>query len=173
MSRRTLCLVRSHLQESVYMPSDKPPSIAFAVRALQPKDKAAWLKLWDGYLAFYKAEVASDITQVTWLRFHDGDEPMYALGAFDGDALLGIVHAVKHRATWSEGWYLYLEDLFTVPSARGRGVGKALVEAIYAMADELGAARVYWHTHESNGVARRLYDHVGHNAGFLQYRRPV
>lgn len=146
---------------------------AFSLRALRHDDKAAWQELWAGYLAFYKANVDPAITQITWQRFHDDAEPLYALGAFDGDRLIGIVHCVKHRATWTDGWYIYLEDLFTVPHARGRGVGKALIEAVYALADELGAARVYWHTHEGNESARKLYDHVGHNAGFLQYRRPV
>lgn len=121
---------------------------------------------------FYQVALDEAVTQVTWKRFHDHTEPMYVLGAFDEARLLGIVHAVKHRATWTDGWYIYLEDLFTVPDARGQGIGKSLINAVYAMADEIGASRVYWHTNEGNTKARTLYDKIGHNAGFIQYRRP-
>lgn len=143
------------------------------IRPLTPDDYQNWLPLWNGYLRFYQAKLDDEITQITWMRFHDENEPIYALGAFQEERLLGIVHAVKHRATWTAGWYLYLEDLFTVPDARGQGIGRALIEAVYDLADELGAARVYWHTHETNTAGRALYDKVGHNAGFIQYRRPA
>lgn len=159
--------------EQVVVTLSSPTRQPFSIRPLMPDDYHAWLPLWQGYLAFYQARLDPKVTEVTWARFHDQDEPVFALGAFDGDRLLGIVHSVKHRATWTEGWYIYLEDLFTVPEARGQGIGRALIEAVYAQADALGAARVYWHTHETNAAGRALYDKVGHNAGFIQYRRPV
>ncbi|MFK7793517.1 MAG: GNAT family N-acetyltransferase [Devosiaceae bacterium] len=155
------------------MSASRPSYGPLAIRALIPADRHAWQTLWDGYLAFYEARVDPEVTDTTWKRFHDVDEPMYALGAFDGDRLLGIVHCVKHRATWTDGWYIYLEDLFTAPNARGKGVGRALIQAVYTLADAHGTARVYWHTHQNNESARKLYDAVGHNAGFVQYRRPV
>lgn len=142
------------------------------IRPLVPDDYQSWLPLWNDYLRFYHSELDEAVTQMTWARFHDQSEPMYALGAFDGEQLLGIVHAVKHRATWTKGWYLYLEDLFTVPHARGQGVGSALIKAVYDLADEIDASRVYWLTHESNTAGRALYDKIGHSAGFIQYRRP-
>lgn len=143
------------------------------IRPLTSDDYQNWLPLWNGYLNFYQSKLDEAVTQITWQRFHDENEPIYALGCFDGAKLLGIVHAVKHRATWTDGWYIYLEDLFTLPDARGQGVGKALIKAVYDLADELGASRVYWHTHETNTAGRALYDQVGHNAGFIQYRRPA
>lgn len=142
------------------------------IRPLVPDDYQNWLPLWNGYLSFYQAKLDEAVTRITWTRFHDEKEPMYVLGAFDGEELQGIVHAVKHRATWTDDWYIYLEDLFTVPHARGQGVGRALIEAVYNLADEIGASRVYWLTHESNADGRALYDKVGHNGGFIQYRRP-
>jgi len=152
--------------------ASSPTGQPFSIRPLTPGDYEAWLPLWQGYLTFYKATLDPAVTDVTWERFHDDDEPMFVLGAFDGDQLLGIVHCVSHRATWTEGWYVYLEDLFTVPQARGQGIGKALIQAVYDKADEISASRVYWHTHETNAAGRALYDKVGHNAGFIQYRRP-
>ena len=149
-----------------------PTRQPFSIRPLVWGDREDWLPLWQGYLDFYGATLDPAVTEVTWQRFHDADEPMFALGAFGGEELLGIVHSVVHRATWTQGWYIYLEDLFTVPQARGQGIGRALIEAVYVKADALGAARVYWHTHETNTAGRALYDKVGHNAGFIQYRRP-
>ena len=154
------------------MTTSSPTRQPFFIRLLSPHDHEAWLPLWHGYLTFYGARLDDAVSQVTWNRFHDPGEPMYAMGAFTDESLLGIVHCVKHRATWTDGWYIYLEDLFTVPQARGQGIGRALIEHVYGMADEMGASRVYWHTHETNEAGRALYDKVGHNAGFLQYRRP-
>jgi GNAT superfamily N-acetyltransferase len=78
---------------------------------------------------------------------------------------------VLHPATWATTDYCYLEDLFTAPAARGKGVGRALIEAVYARADQLQCARVYWLTHETNTTARALYDKLARHAGFIQYRR--
>lgn len=144
-----------------------------AIRPFAADDYPHWRPLWDGYLAFYEASLPEAVTATTWARLLDPAEPVHGLGAWQGPLLVGLVHTVVHRATWTQTSYVYLEDLFTVPQARGRGVGRALIEAVYAQADAIGATRVYWLTHESNAVARRLYDAVGHNAGFIQYRRPV
>ena len=145
---------------------------ALIVRPLYGQDRKPWQRLWQGYLDFYKADLDPAVTDITWQRLIDPDDTVFGFGAFEGQTLVGIVHAVRHRATWTTGWYIYLEDLFTAPDARGKGAGRALIEAIYEKADALGAARVYWHTHHTNDTARRLYDRVGVDAGFLQYRRP-
>lgn len=98
---------------------------------------------------------------------------MFALVAEDNEThkLIGLVHCVIHRGTWAIGNFCYLEDLFTALAARKRGVGRALIEAVYARADEMRCERVYWLTHEGNETARRLYDQVAKNLGFIQYRR--
>ncbi|KAA2235669.1 GNAT family N-acetyltransferase [Salinarimonas soli] len=142
-----------------------------AIRPLTPADRPAWEPLWQGYATFYKATIPPEVTDTTWARLHDATEPMHALGAFEGERLLGIVHLIFHRSTWTSGPYCYLQDLFTVEEARGRGVGRALIEAVYARAAEEGASRVYWLTHETNAQARILYDKVADRTGFIQYRK--
>ncbi len=146
---------------------------ACAVRALRRDERAAWEALFAGYQRFYEIALAPEVVDTTWSRIHDPAEPVFALGAFDHDRLAGIVHFIFHRSTWLIGPTCYLQDLFTIPQARGRGVGRALIEAVGERAREAGAGRLYWLTHESNEAARLLYDKVAENAGFIQYRRQV
>ncbi|MGE3933943.1 MAG: N-acetyltransferase family protein [Rhodospirillaceae bacterium] len=145
-----------------------------AVRPAVAADFDAWLPLWRGYQAFYEVDIPAESTALTWRRFLDPAEPMHALvAADDGGPLVGVVHYIFHRSCWTAGDYCYLQDLFVAPERRGAGVGRALIEAVYAAADAAGIARVYWLTHESNVAGRRLYDRIARNSGFIQYRRPA
>lgn len=148
------------------------PVTAITVRALQADDYAAWLTLWRGYQTFYHVSLSDAVVATTWQRLFDPAEPMFVLGAFDAQQkMLGMVHAIYHRSCWTEGDYCYLQDLFTAEDARGCGVGRALIEAVYQRAHEHGASRVYWNTHESNATARSLYDKLADRPGFIQYRK--
>lgn len=144
---------------------------SFAIRSLSPEDRPAWEPLWVGYQAFYQTSIPPAITDTTWQAFHDPRTPVHALGAFQDGQLLGIVHYLFHHSTWTIGPYCYLQDLFTAPEARGKGVGRALIEAVATAAREAGASRVYWLTHETNAQAMVLYDQVATRSGFVQYRR--
>ena len=150
-------------------------SAAPTIRPVTRADYARWLPLWSGYNAFYgrsgPTALADEVTQATWARFFDAYEPVHAMVAQDGSEIIGLVHYLYHRATTVIAPVCYLHDLFTVPAARGRGVGKALIEAVYAEARAGGAARVYWVTQESNATARRLYDQVAEMSGFIVYRK--
>lgn len=142
------------------------------IRQSKPSDRAAWEPLWQGYLTFYESELPAAVTDTTWARFHDSAEPMMCLVAEDDDGnLIGFTNIIFHRGTWAIGDFCYLEDLFVAPVARNRGVARALIEAVYALADERGAERMYWLTHETNTTARALYDKVARYRGFIQYRR--
>jgi GNAT superfamily N-acetyltransferase len=141
------------------------------VKPVGQNERAAWEPLWAGYLTFYKTSVPTSTSDVTWSRFHDPAEPMHLLGAYVDGRLTGIVHYIFHRSTWTPGNYCYLQDLFVDDSARGLGLGRALIEAVYAKAKEAGASRVYWLTHETNAQARILYDQVADRPGFIQYRK--
>jgi GNAT superfamily N-acetyltransferase len=141
------------------------------IRRLRSDERAAWEPLWKGYLDFYKTSVPQQTYDATWARLHDPNEPMELLGAYVSGKLLGIVHYIYHRSCWTVGNYCYLQDLFVAEEARGRGLGRALIEAVYREARAAGASRVYWLTHETNSTARALYDTLADRPGFIQYRK--
>ena len=143
------------------------------VRRLQARDKAQWLALFKGYIAFYQAEVAENVFETTWRRMLAGDGGFHiGLVAVDAsDSPIGLAHILFHRSTWSAGWYCYLEDLFVDPARRRQGAGRALIEAVYREADARAASRTYWMTQESNRTARCLYDSLATLSPFVQYRR--
>jgi len=145
------------------------------VRSIVPKDYDQWLPLWEGYNAFYgrsgPTALAPEITRMTWSRFFDAYEPMYALVAESGGQLLGLTHYIFHRSTISIAPVCYLQDLFTIESSRGKGVGRALIHGVYEQAKLAGSGRVYWLTHETNHAAMQLYDKVAERSGFVVYRK--
>jgi GNAT superfamily N-acetyltransferase len=146
-----------------------------AVRPVVKDDFPQWKPLWDGYNAFYgragQTALPLEVTQVTWSRFFDAAEPMHALVAEDAGKLLGLAHFLFHRSTIQIAPTCYLQDLFTVEQARGKGVGRALISAVYQFALAAGSPRVYWQTHESNKSAMQLYDKIAEKSGFVVYRK--
>ena len=144
---------------------------AIIIRPIGEDERAEWNPLWDGYLAFYKTALTQDVSDLAWSRFHDPDETMFALGGYVDGRLTGFAHYLFHRSTWAPKRYCYLEDLFVADSARGLGLGRALIETVYQKAEAAGASRVYWLTQSNNATARALYDKVADNLGFIQYRK--
>ena len=147
------------------------------IRPIRLDDRAAWQLLWDGYNAFYgragATALAPEITQATWDRFFDPAEPVCALVAEADGQLLGLTHYLFHRSTTRIALVCYLQDLFTAESARGQGVGRALIEGVYSTAKAAGSTRVYWQTQVTNAAGRRLYDKVATHAGFIVYARDL
>ena len=147
------------------------------VRHVTPEDFAQWDRLWAGYNRFYGRAGATalpdEVTRTTWARFLDGYEPVHALVAEKGGQLLGLAHYIFHRSTIMDGLTCYLQDLFTAEAARGQGIGRALIESVYESAKAAGAQRAYWHTHETNLRAMKLYDQVADRSGFVVYRKQL
>jgi GNAT superfamily N-acetyltransferase len=145
-------------------------SVRFVVR----EDYQQWLPLWDGYNAFYGRSGATalspEITGMTWARFFDAYEPVHGLVAESDGQLLGLTHYLFHRSTTAIEPVCYLQDLFTSNAARGRGIGRALINRVYEQARLAGSSRVYWQTHQTNLTAMQLYDKVAERSGFVVYR---
>ena len=141
------------------------------IRMAHEDDFAQWVTLWKGYQVFYKTNIAEATTDTTWSRFLDSAEPMYCAVAEVDGKLIGMVHYIFHRSCWTAGDYVYLQDLFAAPELRGKGVGRALIEHVYAVAKAQGGSRVWWLTHETNSDAMHLYDKMADKSGFIQYRK--
>ena len=143
------------------------------IRPIAPSDREAWEPLWAGYNAFYErlgpTALAREITDTLWTRLFDEREPVFGLVAEDAGRVVGLVHFLFHRSTSRIEPVCYLQDLFTSPPLRGRGVGRALIAGVVARAHEAGAKRVYWHTRENNLAGRALYDRVAKHHGFIVY----
>jgi GNAT superfamily N-acetyltransferase len=148
-------------------------SAALLVRPVKRTDRSSWEPLWAGYNTFYRRVLEPEITQTTWSRFFDAYEPVHALVAEQDGRLVGLVHYLFHRSTNLLAPVCYLQDLFTLESTRGRGVGRALIEAVYERARAGGSPRVYWQTHETNATAMQLYDKVAERSGFVVYRKQI
>lgn len=146
---------------------------SFEIDDLRSTDFAQWSGLWAGYNAFYRREVLSAVTEATWRRFFDDEEPMHALVMRDGEALVGFVHYIFHRHTALDRHICYLQDLFVAADRRGAGFGRRLIERVALAAAERGSQRVYWLTHETNRDAMALYDKLAVRSGFVQYVKPT
>ena len=148
-----------------------------AIRPIERSDYSGWRPLWDGYNAFYgrmgATALPEDITQATWERFFTAAEPVRALVAEESGHLLGLAHYIFHRSTTRLRDICYLQDLYTAEPARGRGIGRRLVEAVYDIARGHGCTRVYWQTQVTNTAGRALYDKVAGHFGFIVYSQEL
>lgn len=144
--------------------------MGLTVRPLEQSDHADWRRLWTAYLDFYETKVSEDVYRSTWKRlFSQGEfEPKGLIAVLDGTAV-GLTHYLYHRSCWSLVNNCYLQDLFADPAIRGKGVGRALIEAVQDAAGKTGVKNVYWMTHETNATARKLYDSVARRTGFIEY----
>lgn len=142
------------------------------IRPVRREDRDEWQTLWTAYLAFYESTVTPEVYGSTFERLlNDGDyEPSAFVAELDGN-LVGLVHYIPHRHCWRTENVCYLQDLFAAPHVRGKGIGRALIEAVYAEADRQGWGSVYWLTQDFNADARKLYDRVATLTPFIKYQR--
>jgi len=143
------------------------------IRDAEPRDEAAWRRLWSGYITFYEVDVPEAVTAYTWARILDPDMPMFCRVAERDGTVVSFTISTLHPSTWTAGLNCYLEDLFVDPDARGDGVGRAMVDDLLARANEKGWSRLYWHTDAGNETARALYDRYTLADNFVRYRLPL
>jgi GNAT superfamily N-acetyltransferase len=141
------------------------------IRPVRTTDRAQWEDLWHGYLRFYRQHLPAQVTQETFARLIDDERQPHGLVAASDGQLVGFVHYLFHPTTWSLKDNCYLEDLFVDPAARGGGVARALIQAVYTAADRAQAGSVYWMTQEFNADGRALYDTLAHRTSFIRYER--
>jgi len=142
------------------------------VRPVEARDRSRWDEMWRGYLAFYETELPDATRQLAFERLLDPASKAFGLIAETGGQGVGLAHCVFHDHMWRPEGICYLQDLYADPACRGRGVGRALIKAVYDRADRAGIPRVYWLTQDFNETARRLYDRVGRLTPFIRYDRP-
>lgn len=142
------------------------------IRPLTREDKPEWQELWRRYLEFYETRRPAEIYDAYFERLL-GDDPQDFSGlvAEQDGKLMGLTHYLFHRHGWSLENVCYLQDLYALPEARGTGVGRKLIEGVYAAADAAGCPNVYWLTQDFNETARRLYDRIGTVTPFIKYSR--
>jgi GNAT superfamily N-acetyltransferase len=140
------------------------------IRDPAPDDEGAWRVLWARYCAFYEKSVPEAVTAGTWARILTPGSPLFGrIAQWKGD-VVGFTVSILHQGSWTLDPICYLEDLFVAPSARGRGIGRALIADLLGRAKERGWSRLYWHTRESNAPARRLYNEFATADDFVRYR---
>ena len=142
------------------------------VRPLGESDRDQWAALWTKYLEFYETSVTPDVYETTFSRLLSDDPNSFnALVAEQDGRLVGLTHYLFHAHGWKIERVCYLQDLYADPDVRGTGVGRKLIEAVYAAADAEGAPQVYWLTQDFNIEARKLYDRIGKLTRFIRYDR--
>ncbi|KJK16268.1 GNAT family N-acetyltransferase [Pseudomonas sp. 2(2015)] len=143
------------------------------IRPVTADDHSAWLPLWQAYQQFYETRIDDEVSAVAWARMLDPAEPTNAALAWVDGKALGMVHWIYHRSNWSIENSCYLQDLYVQSEQRGLGIGRQLIEYVYATAKAAGCAKVHWLTHESNATAISLYEQVAERPGFIQFRKPL
>lgn len=143
------------------------------IRPLVASDEAEWRRLWTAYLEYYESTVSEDVYQSTFARLLGDDPQDYTCLIAEGEnGPVGLTHYLYHRHAWKVENVCYLQDLYADSDVRGLGIGRQLIEAVYAAAEANGAPAVYWLTQDFNHTARKLYDRVGTKTPFIKYQKP-
>ena len=164
-----------HYSKRCYRQKDLEMALSdFKLRELNKDDFDSWRRLWSIYLAFYNTSLNELIYETTFARLVSKDNTSQnGIVACKNDEMVGLVHYIFHPDNWNIEDDCYLQDLFVVETARSLGVGRSLIEAVYAKAGERGSTGVYWLTEKTNKQARALYDKVARATSFIEYSHSI
>jgi GNAT superfamily N-acetyltransferase len=144
--------------------------MTLTIRDAVPADAPRWRGLWAQYLAYYRTDLAPQVTDTAWARILDPASRLSCrVAVLDGQVMAFAVWH-HHVASWHVADDCYLEDLFVDPAARGQGLGRALIDDLAALARARGYGRFYWHTGQDNARARALYDSYTLADDHVRYR---
>jgi len=128
------------------------------VRDLAASDYPMWIKMWKDYCS--PIELSDEITDLLWNRLMDEKQIGLPEGLVAVDSQnqqpIGFCHYLRHSHTWGTGWWCYCEDLYVLPEARNKKVGRALLQFLLERAKERGWDSIYGETDKSN-PAQFLY----------------
>jgi GNAT superfamily N-acetyltransferase len=136
--------------------------MSLAIARVGADDLPDLLPLMRGYCDFYEAN-PSDEALLDLARALIADpvhEGLQLIARDEGDAV-GFATLYWLWSTTRAARIGLMNDLFTAPAARGRGVGEALIRACLDEVRARGAALLQWQTALDNHTAQALYDRVG------------
>ena len=139
------------------------------IRRVVDADEAAWSALYAGYRAFYRLEDDASAVSRTWGWVSQGQHGLTGLVAILDGAIVGLANLRRFARPSSATIGLYLDDLFTVPEARGAGVASGLLREAASLAAAEGTSVVRWITAADNATARRVYDGVATATAWVTY----
>lgn len=140
------------------------------IRALEMNDFPNWLPLWVENNLGQKNEA---VTTQTWQRLTDPQSAVYGLCAVQGDEMLGFVHYITHPTTGALNDACYMQDVFTAPAHRQKGIANKLVQAVIARAKAQNYSRLYWLAQRENIAAQKLYEKIGQPIDFTVHVLPL
>lgn len=133
------------------------------IRAAGPEDAPHILPM---LRALARQEGLEDVLAVTeadlraWLEPDDPRLDALVAVAEGGGPPLGYTTFMTRFSAWRAGPYVYLDDVFVRPEARGRGIGTRLIRAVARIAVER-RQHVWWDASPGNDRALALYRSLG------------
>lgn len=136
-------------------------------------DREAWASLYRGYAVFYRVPMPEAQLDTLWGWLLDPGHEVQGLLVRDGDQVLGLAHFRPYPRPLRAGYGMFLDDLYVIEPARGRGAGRALIDAVSDIARARGMSLVRWITADDNHPARMLYDRIATRTWWVTYDREI
>ncbi|MBX3566496.1 MAG: GNAT family N-acetyltransferase [Rhizobiaceae bacterium] len=146
-------------------------STAVTVRPVVETDQAAFLDMWNDFVALAPSEPGNrEMGELNWNRMMDAGTGLRGIVAVDGnDEPIGFTLYLTFPFTWSRGDACYLQDIYVRSSARGKGAAQAMIRQLRETGEAAGWFKIFWMTQPDNFDAQRVYDKVARRMDYLRY----